>query len=162
MQYKKQQAGFTLIELLVVISIIGIISSFVLVNLTRVRLAARDSQRKTDVKTLQSAAELFYNSPASGQGPSYPGGTGDTLKNSLTSPIAYIQPNNWPTDPQDKTSYSYTPSPGGCAPGPNSCLSYILWACLENTNDQLADKNRPGFAIQSCPAQRYSHTVISP
>ncbi len=162
MQHKKLATGFTLVELLVVITIIAIISSFVLVNLGKVRQTARDSQRKTDLKTIQSALELYYNSPSSGQAPSYPGGNGSTLKNSLTSPIAYIQPTNWPADPSDKTNYSYTPAPSGCAPGANSCQSYILWSCLENSNDQLADQNRSGFTIQPCPAQRYSHTATSP
>lgn len=58
---KKQNRGFTLIELLVVIAIIGILSSVVLASLKSARVKARDAKRMTEMKSLQTALELYYS-----------------------------------------------------------------------------------------------------
>lgn len=79
-QYKKVLArlkfsqgnlgGFTLIELLVVIAIIGILSTLAVVSLGSARLKARDAKRLSDMRSLQSALEIFNtDNPAVG----YPG-----------------------------------------------------------------------------------------
>ena len=54
--------GFTLIELLVVIAIIGILSSVVLASLNSAREKARDARRVSDLKQMQVALELYYDS----------------------------------------------------------------------------------------------------
>ena len=59
---KKQNGGFTLIELLVVIAIIGILSSVVLASLNVARAKARDAFRKSAMKQLQVALELYFDS----------------------------------------------------------------------------------------------------
>tara|TARA_B100002051_G_C16744745_1_gene646738 strand:- start:6073 stop:6804 length:732 start_codon:yes stop_codon:yes gene_type:complete len=51
--------GFTLAELLVVIAVISILSSFIFVNVSDSRASARDAQRKSDLRELQSAIELY-------------------------------------------------------------------------------------------------------
>ena len=51
--------GFTLIELLVAISIIGVLSSFLLANFVGIRQRARDGVRKSDLRQIQSALELY-------------------------------------------------------------------------------------------------------
>ena len=56
-----QKRGFTLIELLVVIAIIGILSSVVLASLNSARRKSRDARRIADVKQLQLALELSYD-----------------------------------------------------------------------------------------------------
>jgi len=58
---KKSSAGFTLIELLVVISIIGLLSSIVLTSVNSARAKARDARRKSDLHTIQTALELYYD-----------------------------------------------------------------------------------------------------
>ena len=63
--FKKTNRGFTLIELLVVIAIIGILSSVVLASLNDARQKSRDAKRIADVKQLQLALELFFDSNAS-------------------------------------------------------------------------------------------------
>ncbi len=55
------QTGFTLIELLVVISIIGLLSSVVLVSMNSARLKARDGRRLSDMRQIQTALELYYD-----------------------------------------------------------------------------------------------------
>ena len=52
--------GFTLIELLVVIAIIGILASIIIVSLIGVRERARDARRKSDLRSLRTALELYY------------------------------------------------------------------------------------------------------
>lgn len=58
----KKDSGFTIIELLVVILVIGVLSGVLLgvVNSSGVRAKARDSQRKADLKKVQTALELYF------------------------------------------------------------------------------------------------------
>ena len=51
--------GFTLIELLVVISIIALLSSIVLSSLNDARAKARDSVRRSDLRQIKTALELY-------------------------------------------------------------------------------------------------------
>ncbi len=55
-----KQRGFTLIELLVVIGIIGMLSSVLLSNINVVRARGRDLVRIQNIKTLQTALEIYY------------------------------------------------------------------------------------------------------
>ncbi len=56
---KSRQKGFTLIELLVVISIIGVLASITLVSLDNAKKKAQDSVRKSDMKQLEMALEMY-------------------------------------------------------------------------------------------------------
>jgi len=53
--------GFTLIELLIVISILGILATFVITNVTGARLRAQDSKKKAELNSLKAALQLYYN-----------------------------------------------------------------------------------------------------
>lgn len=57
----KNKRGFTLIELLVVIAIIGLLASIVAVAVNSARKKARDVKRKADIKTIQTALEVYYD-----------------------------------------------------------------------------------------------------
>jgi len=57
----KHKRGFTIIELLVVISIIGLLSSMVLVSLDNARIKARDAKRQSDLSNISRALELYYS-----------------------------------------------------------------------------------------------------
>ncbi len=57
----KHSRGFTLIELLVVIAIIGVLSSVVLASLNTARTKGNDAARISNVKSLKTALEMYYN-----------------------------------------------------------------------------------------------------
>ncbi|MFC1756149.1 type II secretion system protein [Patescibacteria group bacterium] len=59
---QKRFSGFTLIELLIVITVIGALSGILLgvINSSGIRAKARDSQRKADLKRMQTALELYF------------------------------------------------------------------------------------------------------
>lgn len=105
---KKGTKGFTLIELLVVIAIIAILSTVVMAGLNSARAKGRDARRLADIKQMQAALELYFDS-CSG----YPtvsttlstgdatGCTGNTKFGSFMNPI--------PTNPgPGGTNYTYT------------------------------------------------------
>lgn len=98
--------GFTLIELLIVISIIGILSSVVLVSLNSARAKSRDARRFADVRQIQTALELFYNDNTN-----YPddAGVGALMTDGVPPFNTYI--NFWPTAPG--------PADGACSTAQN-------------------------------------------
>ncbi len=110
----KAKRGFTLIELLVVIAIIGILSSVVLASLNDARQKSRDAKRVADVKQLQLALELYFDSNGA-----YP----TALSSVSPTYIATI-----PTDPVGGGAYAYSALGSGA-----SCTSYHLGADLESS-----------------------------
>src|SRR3989344_2432781 len=90
-----ESRGFTLIELLVVIAIIGLLSSVVLASLNGARVKARDARRVADLKQLQVALELYYDSQPLPQYPQSLAALGTT----------YIAAQ--PTDPATDAAYFY-------------------------------------------------------
>lgn len=120
--FKKANRGFTLIELLVVIAIIGILSSVVLASLNDARQKSRDAKRIADVKQLQLALELYFDSNGS-----YPANL-DALAEG-----GFI-----PAIPADPGTYSYFYEVA------TSPTDYVLRAQLENYHSVLeSDTNDP-------------------
>ncbi len=125
----RNQRGFTLIELLVVIAIIGILASVVLASLNSARIKARDARRISDIKQLQLALELYYDTNQT-----YPAGSGaasTTLAALVTS--KYIS--TIPQDPTNGGVYDYTyasaDSGTGAACASTPCTSYVVKAVIE-------------------------------
>lgn len=56
----REKKGFTLIELLVVVAIIGTLSGAVLVSLQGARSKARDAVRRSDIRQVVTAMQLYY------------------------------------------------------------------------------------------------------
>jgi len=144
----KKQKGFTLIELLVVISIIGLLSTIVLVSLNAAREKARDSKRKGDIHQIQLALQLYYDdhdvypqenwcdSSTGSCGSACPCGENSWSVSSViyTALVGreYIQ--NLPVDPLNDSSYFYDYEPdcnqGNC-PSPKGCCYFRITARLE-------------------------------
>ncbi len=106
----KQRKGFTLIELLVVLAIIGLLSTLAVVSLNNARQKSRDTKRVADMKTVQTALELYFSDVGK-----YPvaataivlGGTGATTLSSGAG---------WSDTPSDTTymqKVPVNPTPGG-------------------------------------------------
>jgi len=57
---QRRQSGFTIVELLIVIVIIGILATLVIVTFSGVQQKARDTERKTDINSVQKQLEAFY------------------------------------------------------------------------------------------------------
>jgi len=138
MVYKKNR-GFTLIELLVVIAIIGILSSVVLASLNTARQKSRDAKRISDVKQLQLALELYFDTN---------GGYPSTIGTSTSSPL--ITGNFMsviPVDPTTDASYLYAALNA-------DCTSYHIGATLEGTSNQVLSSDVDavaGTAGTNCP-----------
>lgn len=109
--------GFTLIELLVVIAVIGLLSSIILASLNTARKKGRDARRISDMKQLQTALELYYDTSNA-----YP---------AATSSLAPTYIAAVPTDPSAGAAYTYVKSSDG--------NYYCLGATLEGTIPTPAD-----------------------
>lgn len=130
--------GFTLIELLIAISILAIISTVAVVSYSQVQLSARDSRRKSDLRALQTALELYYQRNSQ----TYPSTSFTNLDSQLVPDFI----NKLPTDPSSPTrDYSYS----------SDGTTYSLCADLENDND----KDRlPPPACTSYPSSDFTVT----
>lgn len=146
MKYRKRKNGFTLIELLVVVAIIGVLASLLMVNFVGIRQRGRDGQRKSNLKQIQSALELYRTDndtyPASSDYPAC-----DISLKSKDGTLTYMQ--KMPCDPLSGGSYTYSPT----------LTTYTLIACIENGNDPQKD------AVNTAPcdgATNFSFTVQNP
>jgi len=136
--------GFTLIELLVVISIIGVLATLLLANFNATRMRARDAQRKSDLRSIQTALRLYYNDFGH-----YPEGDSDgkiegcgsgTTACTWGEAFEITDGNTYmsilPGDPMStsSTDYNYNYVSAGAD-------VYTLRACLENPSDDKCAKS---------------------
>ena len=124
----KRKQGFTLIELLVVIAIIGILASIVLVSLTGARGKARDAARKSDIRQISLAMEMYYDDYAG-----YPQITVTTaprIDDSAYTPD-YL---DWPQDPGGGSDPCNSGGEAEYCGYANSALAstYCVFAVLES------------------------------
>ncbi len=157
----KFRGGFTLVELLVVIAMLGILSAVLVMAINPLAQIqrGRDTQRKSNLASIQSALELyrhdFGNYPYNSTTPPglYPVSmsncTSDTFQGTINGgTVTYLQ--SIPCDPLgfsatsstfNKGQYLYIPYNSSNSPtyicnnSSTPCLSYVLVACLENASD---------------------------
>jgi len=131
--FSNRNRGFTLIELLVVIAIIGILSSVVLASLNSARQKSRDARRISDIKQLQLALEMYYDSNNG-----YPTSTA-----ALSPDYLPVQP----TDPQTSSAYTYAVS---------GTSNYVLRSTLEASHNALSsDVDGTVFSTDCADASFY-------
>src|SRR5688500_9887067 len=117
---QKNQKGFTIIELLVVIVIIGILVALALPNLFSAQARGRDTDRKNELKNLQTRLETHFND--NGSYPSTNTAAMVTALGGAATDDEYVDPRN--------NAYTYASTDG---------TSYTLTADLENDDDPDAD-----------------------
>lgn len=128
--HKKQ--GFTLVEILVVVSIIGMLSSIVLVGLGSFRARGRDARRVADLRQVQNALELYY-----GKFGGYPLVTWEGLEGLLVE--AEIGVAGISDDPLGGSNHYKYASNG---------QSYVLGAKLEDVNNQVLKDDVDGSGVE--------------
>lgn len=158
--------GFSLIELLVVIAIIGILTTMVTASFFTAQRKARDTARKSDLKAVQQALELYFQQ--NGQYPtSFAGqirchppdnttiGWGNKFSCTFGGPeVVFMQ--QTPQDPISQSTNGYDYTQGCCFAAP---FSYTLSAKLENTNDQDIP---PQATLPCTPQSGRNYCVINP
>ena len=99
---KNSNRGFTLIELLVVIAVIGILSSVVLASLNSARGKARDANRASSVRQIQTALEMYYDTNGN-----YPTSPDVVFPGILTTALVPNYIGQIPEDPVSSTPFRY-------------------------------------------------------
>lgn len=147
MKHRQNKTGFTMIELLIVIVIMGILSAVGIGTFTSSQLKARDSKRKSDLRTMGDAFEAYYNDFGSYPVDDGTGGfrgcgvdantdvcaPGDEFSNATNGTTYMVQV---PSDPSDGTYYYMSDG-----------TFYRIYAHLENDRDREAAENggNPSF-----------------
>jgi prepilin-type N-terminal cleavage/methylation domain-containing protein len=121
--YSKRKTGFTFIEILVVVAIISILTTILVANYNAARENSRDKIRKSDLKSLQLAIELYKAQngmyPQAGCGAVHPSWSGSessypnapSIEPCGSQFIEGLVPDFLPSEPgpaKDDKGYSYT------------------------------------------------------
>ncbi|HLB32364.1 MAG TPA: type II secretion system protein [Patescibacteria group bacterium] len=144
----KRRRGFTLIELLVVVAIIGILASIIMISVGRARGKARDARRKSDVASIQTAAEMLnddtgnYKIDGTGSGGNGSGWFNYAYAGSKSIADGFKEEGYFTTVPKDPTKPDSCGSscPDGTSymyyPNNPSQGKYLIEASLESINDK--------------------------
>ena len=139
-----RRRGFTLIELLVVVAIIGILASIIMISVGRARAKSRDAKRKSDLATIQTAAEMLNDDTGSyavsGTGSNGTNGLGwfNVKYGAASKSIAqgFIDAGYFATEPKDP---KWAPSCGAVCNGgymyETTATGYFIYASLESPKD---------------------------
>ncbi len=135
--------GFTLIELLIAMAILGILATVGLGSFRTAQMRGRDAERKSDLKQISNALELYYSDYRQYPPADLPWGAEfKDVKDTIYIKIV-------PEDPSGVCPYVYKVSTSG--------KSYQLFARLENTED----KNINTGITVPCGTATYNFSVTS-
>ena len=156
-----KKRGFTLIELLVVIAIIGIIATMILLRLSTARKKARDARRLSDVKQIQTALELYFDTynryPTHDASGCAGWDTGNQLYPLLDGRMTDINEKPLPVDPTGKVAcsgydyYRYGAGQSGCDVTKGA---YYVLGVLDMESSGRPHPDSPGF---SCPNRNWQN-----
>lgn len=151
----KHRNGFTLIEILVVISILAGFVTMLVPNFMAARIKSRDSKRKSDLRQIQKALELYRQDQSPQIYPDALPAACASWKSATDSSIVYMS--TVPGDPMTscpQTDYYYLRDS-------SDEMKYTLYACLEDKADsEKTDCPASGF---SCPTgQSYCYKLTEP
>jgi len=122
----KNKKSFTLIELLVVIAVLAGLMALLVPNFMQVRIKSRDTRRKSDLRAIQKALELYKLGQIL---PVYPSNLTPCAQLLDANNTVYMQ--KVPQDPLVQcptlSAYYYDIAV--------DLGSYTLYACLEDKND---------------------------
>lgn len=145
MRKLSSENGFTTVEILVVLVVISLIMGILFVFIPDARRQSRDKERQSDIDTLHSRLEEYYQEHGS-----YPSAVtttvfppldptvlvapnGNTIKNN--APVAnQFAARNTPDPTLSGDQYTYTAYPSGCA---NNCVGYILKTVIETPSAEF-------------------------
>lgn len=139
-----RRKGFTLIELLVVIAIIGILAAMVLVALGGARSKARDANRKSDLRNIKAAIELYYSDQ---QPNAYIINAGARVDDDPVAVLGDSSTDYIKTMPLDPGGLPATVATGYYYASDGT--DYGIAANLENDNDQEGEEAAPADAQQA-------------
>ncbi len=148
--------GFTLIELLIVMAILGVLAAVMFPNYMAARERARDAKRKSDLKQIQKALEMYRQDQPYGSNP-YPtpvgsyyfGSCGLPLTNGAVNYIVHI-----PCDAVGPTPYFYNPD--------QTNVRFTLCACIENAKDSDPEvQSACPISGVSCPYTSGKYYVVN-
>lgn len=163
------RSGFTLVELLIVIAILGVLASLILANMSGARERARDTQRKSDLRQLQTALRMYFNDYMKYPGFYVSGGVSRIQHIATDGSVTTF---NWgdefalngntymaklPQDPLSTSIYQYNYWRDS-----SDTDVYCAWANLENTSDpQIADSQERCDACASLLTGEATYVVCN-
>lgn len=162
--------GFTLVELLVVLAILSVLVTVTIAAFRSSQSRGRDAERKSDLKQIANAVELFYSDygkypfdtgtvlnacpydPSTGNGSACSWGSGEFTDGKTV----YIK--TVPKDPNSGSHYYYR-----IVPGSNN-QKFQVFAYLENTQDPqcLGGNCATPPVSYSCGVKTCNFAVTSP
>jgi len=157
----KLKSGFTLIEILIVIAIIGLLMAVFVPNFNELRRKSRDQARKSSIKAIAEALELYKINHVP---PAYPASLSSITPEEpwIEDTVTYM--NQFPKDPlyhSSPTEYFYRYQRDGSDP-----LKYYLGACLEDKTDSdgksVAGMPLPWTTVfdeNTCPSKRWYYKI---
>lgn len=141
-----RKQGFTIVELLIVIVVIAILAAITIVAFNGIQQRARDSERKSELVSIQKALEMYYTDNGGYPGCNgvmyIAGGTRTACSVSNANIVNALSPKYIATLPRDPVnvganSYYYATGHQKTGPSsynPNDTTNYILGAKLESTS----------------------------
>lgn len=131
----KKNKAFTLIEIVTCISILAIVSLFIVIMYSESLKKGRDSQRKLDINNISSAFEAYYYD--SGRYPRVEEFNTDGTLCNFDEECTRIYMEKIPKDPSSKKSYFYETDENG--------RHYVLYSAIENVNDKGNGVKQEGY-----------------